>query len=144
MKKPHDILHLIVLSGVCWTIFGSGILLAVDCYTEIDPYYLDIDVQPLIHIKSQSDAERIRSEIIVNVIDRHLSWRAGKRYEMTMSQAAQRWDRGLPTGNGRVGAMVYGNVANETIILNHDSLFIRSEKPPAIPGVGPNQVTCLQ
>jgi len=65
----------------------------------------------------------------INVIDKHLSGRAGKRYEMTMSQAGQRWDRGLPTGNGRLGAMVYGNVANETIILNHDSLFIRSEKP---------------
>jgi alpha-L-fucosidase 2 len=35
----------------------------------------------------------------------------------------------MPTGNGQVAAMVFGNIANETVVLNHDSLFIRSVKP---------------
>ena len=37
---------------------------AVDCYTEIDPYYLNIDVESLIHIESSADVERVRSDII--------------------------------------------------------------------------------
>jgi alpha-L-fucosidase 2 len=35
----------------------------------------------------------------------------------------------MPTGNGRVGALVFGNIQNETIVLNHDSLFITTQKP---------------
>ncbi|TFG49201.1 MAG: glycoside hydrolase family 95 protein, partial [Candidatus Brocadiia bacterium] len=43
--------------------------------------------------------------------------------------AAEQWDQALPTGNGRIGALVFGNISNETIILNHDSLFFRTKKP---------------
>ena len=35
----------------------------------------------------------------------------------------------MPTGNGRVGALVFGNIEHETIILNHDSLFFTTKKP---------------
>jgi len=45
------------------------------------------------------------------------------------TQAAQKWDQAMPTGNGRVGALVFGNIQNETIILNHDSLFFTTRKP---------------
>ncbi len=45
------------------------------------------------------------------------------------TKAAQKWDRAMPTGNGRVGALVFGNIENETIILNHDSLFFTTQKP---------------
>jgi len=44
-------------------------------------------------------------------------------------KAAEKWDQAMPTGNGRVGALVFGNVRNETIIVNHDSLFITTQKP---------------
>jgi len=36
---------------------------------------------------------------------------------------ATKWDDALPVGNGRMGAMVYGNPWNETIQLNEESLW---------------------
>jgi len=45
------------------------------------------------------------------------------------TKAAESWDQAMPTGNGRIGALVFGNIQNETIILNHDSLFITTKKP---------------
>ena len=33
------------------------------------------------------------------------------------------WIRALPLGNGRVGAMVYGNPHKETIEINEESLW---------------------
>jgi alpha-L-fucosidase 2 len=38
-------------------------------------------------------------------------------------QAAKDWNEALPVGNGRIGAMVYGNPWNETIQLNEESLW---------------------
>lgn len=32
------------------------------------------------------------------------------------------WREGLPCGNGTIGAMVYGNIADETILINHSHL----------------------
>ncbi len=42
------------------------------------------------------------------------------------------WREALPCGNGTLGAMVYGNIADETIMMNHSHLRhwgIRSELP---------------
>lgn len=36
---------------------------------------------------------------------------------------AENWDHALPVGNGRLGAMVFGNPKNERIQLNEDSLW---------------------
>lgn len=38
-------------------------------------------------------------------------------------QAAKNWEEALPIGNGRLGAMVYGDPKNEKIQLNDDSLW---------------------
>lgn len=54
---------------------------------------------------------------------------SGRKHEMTLSNAANRWDYAMPTGNGQVGAMVFGNVQTETVILTHDALLMRSQKP---------------
>ncbi len=64
---------------------------------------------------------------------------AGRKHIMILSRPtprweprtkpAQRWEEAMPTGNGRVGALVFGEIQNETIILNHDSLFLRTRKP---------------
>ncbi|HUW18166.1 MAG TPA: glycoside hydrolase family 95 protein [Sedimentisphaerales bacterium] len=63
----------------------------------------------------------------------------GRKHEMIFSrlvskhepetQAAEKWDHAMPTGNGQVGALVFGKIENETIVLNHDSLFLRTRKP---------------
>ena len=64
---------------------------------------------------------------------------AGRKHEMIFSRpiprhepetkAAEKWDQAMPTGNGRVGALVFGKIENETIILNHDSLLLTTQKP---------------
>jgi alpha-L-fucosidase 2 len=36
---------------------------------------------------------------------------------------AQNWEEALPLGNGRLGAMVFGNPVTERIQLNDDSLW---------------------
>lgn len=37
--------------------------------------------------------------------------------------AADNWNRALPIGNGKLGAMVFGNLTDERIALNEDSLW---------------------
>jgi alpha-L-fucosidase 2 len=58
-----------------------------------------------------------------------LDWfRFGKDRNNTLwyRQAAKDWNEALPVGNGRIGAMVYGNPWNETIQLNEESLWAGS------------------
>ena len=43
-------------------------------------------------------------------------------------QPATRWEDALPTGNGTIGALVYGNIASELIVLNHERLYYPTEK----------------
>jgi alpha-L-fucosidase 2 len=42
------------------------------------------------------------------------------------TQPAKNWNEALPLGNGRLGAMVYGNPSNETIQLNENTLYTGS------------------
>jgi alpha-L-fucosidase 2 len=53
---------------------------------------------------------------------------------MTNYQPATRWEDASPTGNGIVGALVYGGLAQEQVVLNHDDLWFRSE-PQAVPDI---------
>jgi alpha-L-fucosidase 2 len=46
-----------------------------------------------------------------------------------LDQPAVRWEDALPLGNGTLGALVHGNIAHERIIVNHEALWLRSEKP---------------
>jgi alpha-L-fucosidase 2 len=39
---------------------------------------------------------------------------------------AIRWEDAFPTGNGNMGILVYGNICNDTIILNHEALWTPS------------------
>lgn len=58
----------------------------------------------------------------------------GRKHQMTLSAPAAQWEHALPTGNGQVGALVFGNIERETVILTHDALWLRTEKP-ALPDV---------
>jgi len=51
---------------------------------------------------------------------------------MTMRYPATRWQDALPTGSGVVGALVYGNIQNDTILLNHDALYYPRGKPAQV------------
>jgi hypothetical protein len=48
------------------------------------------------------------------------------------SVPASRWDYGLLTGNGRMGAIVYGQPTQETIVLNHARLYLPHPRPPMV------------
>ncbi len=51
-------------------------------------------------------------------------------------QPAQKWVEALPVGNGRLGAMVYGNPVNETIQINEESIWagckVENNNPDAL------------
>ena len=44
------------------------------------------------------------------------------------------WNEALPIGNGRLGAMVFGGIANETIQLNEETLWSGGPYDPVVPG----------
>ncbi len=44
-------------------------------------------------------------------------------YRLWYKQPATEWTDALPVGNGRIGAMVFGNIQNERIQLNEESLW---------------------
>ena len=50
------------------------------------------------------------------------------------------WENALPIGNGRLGAMVYGNVEKETIQLNEHTVWSgspnRNDNPLALDSLG--------
>jgi alpha-L-fucosidase 2 len=48
---------------------------------------------------------------------------AEQRLRLWYQQPARQWVEALPIGNGRLGAMVFGRVANERIQLNEDSVW---------------------
>ena len=44
---------------------------------------------------------------------------------MRFEQPAEQWADALPLGNGRLGAMVFGETKSERIALNEDTLMVR-------------------
>jgi len=48
---------------------------------------------------------------------------ADNKLRLWYRQPAQTWNEALPVGNGRLGAMVYGGVAQEQLALNEDTLW---------------------
>jgi alpha-L-fucosidase 2 len=49
---------------------------------------------------------------------------------ISLNTPASEWRDAWPTGNGQVGALVYGDVTNEKIIINHEDLWLYGEKLP--------------
>jgi len=56
------------------------------------------------------------------------------RYRLTLKYPAswwgQMWREGLPSGNGTIGASVYGGVKDETVLINHAELWHWGHKDP--------------
>lgn len=48
----------------------------------------------------------------------------GRSLEVRFDEAATHWTDALPVGNGRLGAMIWGGIANETINLNGNFLSL--------------------
>lgn len=50
--------------------------------------------------------------------------------KMIMREPATRWQDASPTGNGSIGAMMYGQLAQDIILLNHEALFYPRKRGP--------------
>ncbi|MBO4749654.1 MAG: glycoside hydrolase family 95 protein, partial [Lachnospiraceae bacterium] len=48
--------------------------------------------------------------------------------ELWYRQPAKIWEEALPLGNGRIGAMVFGNIENERIQVNEESIWYGGKK----------------
>ena len=48
-------------------------------------------------------------------------------------QPATKWEEALPVGNGRVGAMIFGQVSNERLQLNEDTRWAGGPYDPVNP-----------
>ncbi|MDF7823608.1 glycoside hydrolase N-terminal domain-containing protein [Pontiellaceae bacterium B12227] len=51
------------------------------------------------------------------------SCEAAYQHGMTMIKPSEQWREALPTGNGMIGALVYGSVNEERILFNHNKLW---------------------
>ena len=47
---------------------------------------------------------------------------------LTLNHPAAGWDKGMPIGNGRLGAMVMGQIDNEMLLINEESMFYGGPK----------------
>ena len=58
---------------------------------------------------------------------------AAKRHHgMVMRYPATRWQDALPAGSGVVGALLYGNIQNDTVVLNHDAAYYPKSRPTSL------------
>ncbi len=48
---------------------------------------------------------------------------AQQNLKLWYKQPAKKWNEALPIGNGRLGAMVFGNVQDELLQLNEQTLW---------------------
>lgn len=53
-------------------------------------------------------------------------------------QPATRWSDALPSGNGVVGAMVYGHIRQDVVLLNHESAFLPVNLQRDVPDISPH------
>jgi len=58
----------------------------------------------------------------------HLLWYA---------RPAEKWTEALPVGNGRLGAMVFGRIEDETLALNEDTLYAGEPQTPGAVSIRP-------
>lgn len=58
----------------------------------------------------------------------------GPRNLLWYSHPAEKWENALPVGNGRLGAMVFGRVDEETIQLNEDTYWSGGPYSTTVPG----------
>lgn len=54
------------------------------------------------------------------------------RLRKPASWHGEMWREALPTGNGIIGAAVYGAIASETILVNHGDLWHWGKRSPLL------------
>lgn len=63
---------------------------------------------------------------------------------LTYTQPSKKWMGSLPLGNGRIGAMVYGGIGQETIALNEITLWSGQPDPDCNNLCGPDKLREMQ
>ncbi len=58
-----------------------------------------------------------------------------RKHQLLMQTPATDWRDGLPSGNGRLGVVHYGNVNQDRLLLNHEALWAGGMSPPDVPDV---------
>jgi alpha-L-fucosidase 2 len=53
----------------------------------------------------------------------------GNTTEIRTVKPATRWEDAMPLGNGSLGALVYGNICSETVVVNQETLWADTEEP---------------
>jgi alpha-L-fucosidase 2 len=53
-----------------------------------------------------------------------------RAHMMFSRKPAARWQDALPSGNGALGAMVFGRIAHEVVVLNHEALWYGGQDGP--------------
>ena len=53
--------------------------------------------------------------------------------KITFDSPALMWEETLPLGNGRIGAMPYGGILEETLVLNEETMWSGCEWDPSNP-----------
>lgn len=64
----------------------------------------------------------------MNLVEYHQIWKA-KQASLKMAQPAGWWRDGFPLGNGHLGAMPYGRICEERILINHERLWYNGVVP---------------
>ncbi len=54
---------------------------------------------------------------------------------VTSTVPPEKWQYGFLTGNGRIGTVVYGHPTNETVVFNHELLYLPTRRPK-LPDMG--------
>jgi hypothetical protein len=61
---------------------------------------------------------------------------AGAGADIQTTRPARRWEEAFLTGNGRMGAMVFGELVNETIVVNHCRMYLPRGSREIVPDLG--------
>ena len=55
-------------------------------------------------------------------------------YKLTISREIDRWDEGIPLGNGELGALVFGSAKKLTVSPDRGDIWDKSGSPENTPG----------
>ncbi len=75
-----------------------------------------------VHSSSKDNSMR-RITFIITALTMTLAVYAQQKCTLWYDHPAEEWTAALPIGNGRIGAMVFGQIERETIQLNEESLW---------------------
>src|SRR5687767_11356130 len=71
----------------------------------------------------QSSPNFLKNSVLVVLILLSIPMYAQQNLTLWYKQPARNWNEALPIGNGRLGAMVFGNPTEELIQLNEETLW---------------------